>query len=259
MAGKGDPSTASRRWARCHYAHVTDGVGHVATCGRSASIRETATRTAAGRCLGSNRQTTRRTTRSECHRKRPVCFLGRYRIVPTVAERPRAEMIGSRSTGTASLTALSGGTNKAPAAGADVYRFARCPQRATAWNRRKGSLMSDGLKGTASNDGAGDEGQGKVGRRRLLFGAATAGAGLVVGTLANGGSADAATGGDLILGRANTAKSTTSVTTTSGVGLSATSSAKNQAGLKGTNTSAGGGNGVHGVSSWHRRPRLFLG
>jgi hypothetical protein len=91
-----------------------------------------------------------------------------------------------------------------------------------------------------------------VGRRRLMLGAAAAGAGAAVGLVAGADPASAApdaNGGAVKLGKSNTATATTSVTTTAGDGLQGSSSAGGAfAGVLGEN-SAEGGFGVRGFDS----------
>jgi hypothetical protein len=95
-------------------------------------------------------------------------------------------------------------------------------------------------------------GQGRparVGRRRLMLGAAVAGAGAAVGLVAGADPASAANGAAVLLGESNTATATTSVTTTAGDALEGSSSAGGSfAGVLGIN-SAEGGFGVRGFDS----------
>jgi hypothetical protein len=83
-------------------------------------------------------------------------------------------------------------------------------------------------------------------RRALLLGAAGVG---VVATVAGADPASAANGDALSLGFANSANDTTSITTATGIGLQASSSANGQSGIYGNDTSTAGGNGVYGQST----------
>jgi hypothetical protein len=88
----------------------------------------------------------------------------------------------------------------------------------------------------------------RLGRRKMILGVAAAGVGASV--VAGAEPASATDGSALIVGKANTAKATTSVTTTTGNGLEGTTSAgEGQVGVEGIDTSSTGGYGVVGLSS----------
>jgi hypothetical protein len=86
------------------------------------------------------------------------------------------------------------------------------------------------------------------GRRHFMFGAAAAGAGLAAGLIADAEPADAASGGSVKLGGANTATATTSVSTTKGTGLQGKTAANGNSGVEGDDDSPEGGSGVLGIS-----------
>ncbi len=91
----------------------------------------------------------------------------------------------------------------------------------------------------------------KYGRRALMLGAATTGAGLAA-TLAGGGAAEAApdSSSAVQLGKSNSSSATTQILTKGGDGLKAQTSAANHAGINGVDVSSStGGHGVYGVSS----------
>ncbi|MFZ0667477.1 MAG: hypothetical protein WAM97_17115 [Acidimicrobiales bacterium] len=105
------------------------------------------------------------------------------------------------------------------------------------------------------NDGA-DRPTPRVGRRKMLLGVAAAGVGASV--VAEAEPASATDGNPVLIGEANKAKATTSITTTKGNGLQATTSQSGQIGVEGVDTSSGGtgvygnstdGNGVYGYSA----------
>src|ERR1700677_49327 len=79
----------------------------------------------------------------------------------------------------------------------------------------------------------------RVGRRKMILGVAAAGVGASV--VAGAGPAGATDGNPVLLGEANTAKATTSVTTKKGIGLEGSTSAEDQSGVQGVDTSTGGG------------------
>jgi hypothetical protein len=90
----------------------------------------------------------------------------------------------------------------------------------------------------------------RFGRRALMLGAATTGAG-VAATLAGGASAQAEPAGSaaVLLGKNNSAKSTTQVITRGGDGLKGQTYARDHSGVTGFDTSsASGGHGVYGRS-----------
>jgi hypothetical protein len=89
----------------------------------------------------------------------------------------------------------------------------------------------------------------RVARRALVLGAAGAGAGLVAGLVTGADPAAAANGSPVELGKANTCTATTSISTTRGIGLSATSSANRETAVAGVDTSAIAGHGVTGTST----------
>jgi hypothetical protein len=113
--------------------------------------------------------------------------------------------------------------------------------------------MTDSDKMTNSDNSVPVEGRPvRVGRRRLMLGAAAAGAGAAVGLVAGAGPASAApdaNGGAVKLGDSNKATATTSVTTTAGDGLQGISSAGGGfAGVNGVDNSSGAA-GVSGTST----------
>jgi hypothetical protein len=81
-----------------------------------------------------------------------------------------------------------------------------------------------------------------------MLGATAAGVGGAASLVAGAGTADAANGGDVLLGKKNTATATTTVSTTKGNGLEGETSADSLAGLYGVDNSSGGGAGVQGTS-----------
>src|SRR5580658_2191169 len=100
-------------------------------------------------------------------------------------------------------------------------------------------------------DGAGPLGKGhgeqvagtptRYGRRGIVLGAATAGAGVAIGALARSTPASAADGSTLFIGESNTAADTTSLSTTAGDGLMASTTQTGQSGVEGEDKSSGGG------------------
>ncbi len=86
-----------------------------------------------------------------------------------------------------------------------------------------------------------------LGRRALILGAA--GSAGVAALLAGAEPAGAANGGSVLLGKANTATATTSITTDSGYGLEASSSEADMAALYGVDKATTGGHGVLGTST----------
>jgi hypothetical protein len=88
----------------------------------------------------------------------------------------------------------------------------------------------------------------RVGRRAVVLGAA-ASACAAIGAVAASSPAAAADGDGLLLGQANTAASTTSVSTTYGDGLMATTTQNGQNGVEGEDKSPKGGQGVRGSST----------
>jgi hypothetical protein len=102
--------------------------------------------------------------------------------------------------------------------------------------------------GTPLGNGLGDtleKRSPRVGRRKMLLGAAAAGVG--AGVVAGAEPAGAASP-DVLLGKKNTATATTTVSTTKGNGLEGETSADSDAGLYGVDISSGGGAGVQGTS-----------
>lgn len=88
----------------------------------------------------------------------------------------------------------------------------------------------------------------RMGRRALMLGAA--GAGAAASLIAQTEQADAATGGDVILGSAsNQATGTTEVTSSSGTGFRGNASTVGQSGVAGIDTSGGVGHGTYGRST----------
>jgi hypothetical protein len=102
--------------------------------------------------------------------------------------------------------------------------------------------------GMSNEDGDGrDKAISKYGRRALMLGAA-AGMGAAASLVAGAESAEAANGGPVLLGEANSAKGTTSVTSTKGDGLSGITKADDYGGVLGEDHSPGGGFGLQGYS-----------
>jgi len=101
---------------------------------------------------------------------------------------------------------------------------------------------------TAVSDGRdGDTGRAWS-RRGLIAGVAAAGIGAAAALAADGSEAGAANGGPVLLGEANSATASTSITTTTGDALSGTSSAFGGAGVYGT-SSGGLAEGVYGYDT----------
>ena len=88
----------------------------------------------------------------------------------------------------------------------------------------------------------------RYGRRALVVGAA-AGAGAAISAMAGSSPAGAADGDNLIVGQSNSAADTTSLSTTLGDGLMATTTQTGQSGVEGEDQSSGGGQGVRGSST----------
>lgn len=90
----------------------------------------------------------------------------------------------------------------------------------------------------------------RYGRRALILGAAATGAGLAANLVA-GGTAEAAPDSTppVLLGKSNTARGTTAVTSKGGTGLSGTTSTHGASGVSGFDTSTTGGMGVYGKSA----------
>ena len=87
------------------------------------------------------------------------------------------------------------------------------------------------------------------GRRQFMFGAAAAGVGLAAGLVAEADPADAADGGNLKLGQANTASATTTLTGSTGTAFLGRNTAAKGIGIEGIDASpAGNGYGVFGQS-----------
>jgi hypothetical protein len=87
----------------------------------------------------------------------------------------------------------------------------------------------------------------RVGRRKMILGVAAAGVGASV--VAGAEPAGATDGNPVLIGKANTAKATTSVTTTKKNGLEGTTSDATYSGVEGVDTSGDGGYGVYGNSA----------
>jgi hypothetical protein len=81
----------------------------------------------------------------------------------------------------------------------------------------------------------------------MILGVAAAGVGASV--VAGAEPAGATDGNPVLIGEANRAKATTSVTTTKGNGLEGSTKAGGQSGVQGVDTSSGGGYGVYGNSA----------
>jgi hypothetical protein len=100
--------------------------------------------------------------------------------------------------------------------------------------------------GTSAGNGPDNNPEPRVGRRKMILGVAAAGVGASV--VAGAEPAGATDGDPVLIGKANTAKATTSVTTTKKNGLEGTTSDATYSGVEGTDTS-GGGYGVYGKSA----------
>jgi hypothetical protein len=85
----------------------------------------------------------------------------------------------------------------------------------------------------------------RLGRRALVLGLAAGGAGALA-SVAGAKSAYAANGNPVLLGGANSATATTSISTTTGTGIEGTTSVNGQSGVQGVDTSSQGGYGVQG-------------
>jgi hypothetical protein len=107
------------------------------------------------------------------------------------------------------------------------------------------SIRTSKSAGKDTNDAAGEPAP-RVGRRKMILGVAAAGVGASV--VAETEPAGATDGNPVLIGEPNTAKATTSVTTTVGNGLEGSTSAKSQSGVEGVDSSSGGGFGLHGTS-----------
>jgi hypothetical protein len=104
----------------------------------------------------------------------------------------------------------------------------------------------------ASSDDGGEVPEGpatRFGRRAIVLGAAAAGAGITAGLVTSAQPAEAANGRPVLLGEVNSATETTSISTTAGSGLVATTFENNESGVYGIDqSSGGGGTGVKGFS-----------
>jgi hypothetical protein len=90
----------------------------------------------------------------------------------------------------------------------------------------------------------------RVGRRALVLGAAAAGAGMAASLVVGNGPAEAENNSPVLLGDANTATATTSITNNAGGAFDATTSANGgHSAVHGNDTSAKGGYGVAGSSA----------
>lgn len=101
---------------------------------------------------------------------------------------------------------------------------------------------------SADRDGARQSSPPRLGRRTLMMGAAAVGVGAAASLAAGAEPAMAANGGDVLLGKTNKARATTTVTTTKGNGLKGETSADGGIGLYGY-ASAKNGTGVVGSSN----------
>jgi hypothetical protein len=117
---------------------------------------------------------------------------------------------------------------------------------------RSGQRAGAGQPGASGSSAAGS-GQGPAaarGRRAVLAGAAAAGAGAAAGLAGRAGVASAAPASPaaVLLGRANTETSATSISNARGTALSAATGSDGHSALAGADTSGKGGHGVRGTS-----------
>jgi hypothetical protein len=112
----------------------------------------------------------------------------------------------------------------------------------------------NGDRDTGSKEHAGNRENKKTssrsyGRRALMLGAATAGAGAAASLVATAEPAVAADGSAVLLGKSNKASATTKISTKTGDGLEGSTSAAGSSGVYGNDTSGGGGYGAYGESA----------
>src|SRR5580658_7378925 len=125
-------------------------------------------------------------------------------------------------------------------------------ERSLAMGDRSGRRAGAGQPAASGSSAAGS-GQGPAtarGRRAVLAGAAAAGAGAAAGLAGRAGVASAApaSAAAVLLGRANTETSATSVSNARGTALSAATGSDGHSALAGADTSGKGGHGVRGTS-----------
>jgi hypothetical protein len=105
--------------------------------------------------------------------------------------------------------------------------------------------------GEAAEVQGADEGRwsNRFGRRAMVLGAAAGAAAAIGAVAASASPAGAADGNSVLLGQPNAAEATTSVSTTYGDGLMASTTQNGQNGLEGEDLSPKGGQGVRGKST----------
>jgi trimeric autotransporter adhesin len=106
---------------------------------------------------------------------------------------------------------------------------------------------ADGTPAGNGRDNNPEKPNARVGRRKMILGVAAAGVGATV--VAGAEPAGATDGNPVLIGEANTAKDTTSVTTKKGSGLEGETSDDTYSGVSGVDTSSGGGFGIYGSST----------
>jgi hypothetical protein len=111
------------------------------------------------------------------------------------------------------------------------------------------TTQADGMPTGSGPDGTVPKKPGRLGRRKMILGVATAGVGASV--VAGAEPASAGDGNALLVGKTNSAKATTIIKTTYGDGLMGTTTQNGQNGLEGIDDSPGGGQGVRGVSDYN--------